>query len=460
MHSELLVIYSGIEIPVTGRPANLLRLLVLHNGQTVRKTTIANLNGTSESSVGGKVRDLRDYLKAHRCPDLIETMSPLGFRVSLFDDWQIDACQFLSVTESLVGAFDETVRLGPEAASDQVGILRSVLSLWNANPAEDVDPKLEEKYKALKVKAENHLIKARLSTKNSTEIREAIQELEYRCRSSNPEEVEWKLLLLAYDALGNPGQGDLTIERIDQYYRHHRSSTPATLDELIKAIKRGDPHVNPFRINESTPPPPPSQSKATPERLNTDEDTLHAVCSILGITTASHLRLEGSHLTPLACIRRTRKRLYFTGVLASKWVIEPAVRSEFSEMLARLDANEGDARFLIINPKGEGFRRLSELRNGRISTESVEPLRRLAKEYPSLQVRVYEGLPAFRIVVIDDDVVSFSPYRLAAAAYLKTDRGWEAPHVALDPLAPYPLAEAFELLFLETWNRSEPLGDD
>jgi Domain of unknown function (DUF5919) len=151
--------------------------------------------------------------------------------------------------------------------------------------------------------------------------------------------------------------------------------------------------------------------------------------------------------------------LYFSGVLASKWVIEPAVRSDFRRLLARLDANKGEARFLVINPQGDAFRRLNELRQGHISTESIAPLKHLAEQHHSLQVRLYDSLPAFRIVVIDDDVVSFSPYRLAADAYLASDRGWEAPHVVLDPMANYPLAEAFLLLFNETWENAVPIGD-
>jgi hypothetical protein len=113
----------------------------------------------------------------------------------------------------------------------------------------------------------------------------------------------------------------------------------------------------------------------------------------------------------------------------------------------------------MINPHSDGFKRLCELRQGNISLESVGPLRELASRHRSLQVRAYDGLPAFRIVVIDDDVVSFSPYRLAAEAYLKTDRGWEAPHVVLDPVARYPLAEAFVLLFQETWKNAIPIGE-
>jgi hypothetical protein len=145
------------------------------------------------------------------------------------------------------------------------------------------------------------------------------------------------------------------------------------------------------------------------------------------------------------------------GVLSSKWVTEAAVRSEFKQLLARLDAINGDVRFLIIDPDGDGFRRLSELREGHVSTESVDRLRQLIREHKCLKVRMYSNLPAFRIIVIDDDVVSFSAYRVAAKAYLKSERGWESPHVVLDPLAPYPLAEAFQSLFLETWENAKPL---
>jgi len=450
MRPEPLVACDGKVTPITGRQGELLRLFVLHEGEIVTKIQIARLRQTSQKDVGSKVRYLREQLESVGCAELLETDRSIGYRLNL-NGWQVDARDFKSTIEALGDGFDEDVTsllVNEAAAADDVKRLTGVLGMWHSNPAAGI-PKFEERFEALKIKAENNLLMARLSTCQPNEIREAIQELEHRIRTA-AEDFVWMFLLLAYDAIGNVGKVDATIERIESHYRGH---VPVRVEELMEAMKRAKVK-NPFRVDDAVAVVPPLRSSLGPERLSTDDSTLQALCRTLGITTASELRLGGSHLTPLACINRTRKRLYFSGVLASKWVIEPAIRSEFNELLTRLDENGGEARFLVINPNGDGFKRLRELRAGNISTESIEPLLKLVKQHRSLKVRAYDSLPAFRIIVIDDDVVTFSPYRLSAEAYRKTDRGWEAPHVALDPLASHPLAEAFELLFLETWNKS------
>ena len=50
--------------------------------------------------------------------------------------------------------------------------------------------------------------------------------------------------------------------------------------------------------------------------------------------------------------------------------------------------------------------------------------------------------------------MTFSPYRLDEETYLRGVQGWESPHVVLDPLAPWPLADAFAALFNEMWQTS------
>jgi hypothetical protein len=99
---------------------------------------------------------------------------------------------------------------------------------------------------------------------------------------------------------------------------------------------------------------------------------------------------------------------------------------------------------LVINPYSKSFKRLHDLRKGNVSAESIPHLKKLVAAHPSFSVRAFDSLPAFRIVIIDDDVVTFSPYRLPVEGYKKSGQGWQAPHVVLDPLATYPLAEAFQ----------------
>jgi len=151
--------------------------------------------------------------------------------------------------------------------------------------------------------------------------------------------------------------------------------------------------------------------------------------------------------------------LDFAGVLASKWVVESHVREELDELLNRLDRDGGAVRFLIINPNGSAFKRLSILRNYQLSKESLVHLKALIEKHKSFSVKVIDALPSFRIVAIDDNVMSFSPYRLAADAYEKGGRGLDTPYVMLNPSAEYPLAEAFRLLFEENWKSAQPLQD-
>ena len=84
-------------------------------------------------------------------------------------------------------------------------------------------------------------------------------------------------------------------------------------------------------------------------------------------------------------------------------------------------------------------------------------LHSLSADHPSFQVRLYESLPTFRIVLIDQSIVSFSPYLMARGTE-RARTGWEAPHIVLDRTAAWPLASTFETLFEETWRTSKPLG--
>jgi hypothetical protein len=189
-------------------------------------------------------------------------------------------------------------------------------------------------------------------------------------------------------------------------------------------------------------------------------DNLREMAEVLGITSASTLRLRGEAVDPMQCIEQTKNLLYFSGVLASKWVMDPGVRNAFDELLTRLDAlpeQERDVRFLIIDPDGDAYSLLYQMRGGRLSNEAVPHLRDLARRHPSFQVAVVDALPSFRIVVIDEDMVSFSPYALEEERYATSKLGWEAPHILLDPRAPYPLAEAFRLYFKERWDNARLL---
>src|SRR5262249_23088436 len=86
-------------------------------------------------------------------------------------------------------------------------------------------------------------------------------------------------------------------------------------------------------------------------------------------------------------------------------------------------------------------------------------LRALSKRHQSFKIRVYDFLPTFRIIVIDDSLVTVAPYLNVPQEWLR-EQGWESPHIVLAPMAPFPWAKSFERMFRESWRRSRPLEQE
>ncbi len=455
MQSTPIVHCEGRDIKLAGHPSRLLRLLALNEGEIVSHEAISRLHGTNIDTTGSQARDLRDDLGDLK--KLVKTYSGEGYGIEM-KDCTVDAGAFRRAVVPIVSKpFDPmTDRIEASVARREADLLNDALKAWRGNPAQGLpsEEPFEMEFESLRKNAEERRLLAWLWTGQVHQIREAIGWLEHLVRKGLADLLHWRLLLLAHHANGGQTKVSDTIDEIMKFYAHR--PVPSQLTPIMAGTTgRDKAFVNPFSIDDASH----AGSIGVPVVATSpeDEDSILSVSRILGITTASQLRLANSEMSPVACIRRTRRRLWFSGVLASKWVIDSAVRSEFDKMLARLDVEEGDVRFLVINPDGQGYGRLQELRRGHVSSESIEPMRRLMGAHPSFKVRMFDGLPSFRTVIIDDDVVSFSPYRLAADAYVAAERGWDAPHVVLDPLAEYPLADAFHLLFEETWSAATPL---
>jgi hypothetical protein len=323
-------------------------------------------------------------------------------------------------------------------------------------------------------------------------LRDAILQLQTEIDPKQaPDNEPWCLLIRAYFSTGNQDNARRTYYDAVRYYREvAKQPLPQPIEDCYRRSASGDPSFGllreapkvfakpavPYAALQEAAPTFPAPGEPTTEGLRELLTSMTAmvppesrplmdllselinVMSTIGVSTATELRLQGSRMEPKQCIRRVRSRLWFTGVLGSKWVTEPAVRSELDDLLTVLDDTEdSDVRFMIMNPLGPGYKRLYDLRNGRLSSEHIPHMARLAKRHSSLRVKVFDHLPTFRILVIDRDVVTFSFYRLDEDSYLQSDGGWESPHIVLDPLAPWPLAEAFTGLFDESWELAADL---
>lgn len=449
--------------------AGLLRLLVLKGGRVVPQDLIVELGSRKSreiESARSAIRDLRNQLRTIGCADRLITERGQGFRFEL-KNCTVDAFEFERTIDPLHDTLEKVLRkpIEPKLALERLALLKPVIAMWNGNPAIGLPATLSfaARFDELKARADDQLLIALLCARDSSSIREAIIQLKLR---PDPDELAFRAQLLAENALATSSIS--TLEKIGQRYG---VQPPMELGKLIAALNSKHPAPNPFALVITDAEDGRDGDDDARDSTTTDDIATHRkhlplasaslleLCATLGITTASNLQLEGSELSPLACVRRTRSKLYFSGVLASKWVEGHGVRTALKRLFNRLDSQNGDVRFLVINPNGDGFRRLSELRQNQISTDSVSVLKELAAEHSCFKVRLYDALPAFRIVVIDDDVVGFSPYRLAARDYIATNGGWQSPHVVLDPLAQYPLAEAFQHLFLETWKTATPLEE-
>jgi hypothetical protein len=467
---------SADKYKVPGQRGLLLRLLLLWPQGHVSQELICAVLGIKRSGVGTYLRALRTDLGDR---DLIKSED--GF-VYLdpppAERLDIDAYAFQHlVDEAFTKARGNTyVDMSLEIRNEVSDPLDQALSLWRGSPAtgldnvlSDVDRRelVDERIRLealcddwLSRWSDARLLKndCRLVGSSSRTVREAIADLMLMASAPCPPEGTWERLFTACKRAGDRQRAQTAWDLCkSHYHREYGTSPPDDLSSLVGDLVAVDhPDSVPLAVEGRV------VARAQPSVGTTpDQDPRLPLIELLGISSASAIHLRGSRLEPSDCIERTQRLLYFSGVLASKWVMEPAVRSEFEQLLYRLDTQDdpGDVRFMVIDPSSEAYERLQQLRGGRISDESVPHLIRLAKKYQCFEVRAFQHLPAFRILAIDDEVVSFSPYALAAEAYKTSRRGWDAPHVILDPQAPWPLAAAFRLYFEEAWARCKPLQE-
>ncbi len=187
-------------------------------------------------------------------------------------------------------------------------------------------------------------------------------------------------------------------------------------------------------------------------------ELLHVIAEV-GIVAATG-ELSDSKYEPTQCMASARHSLWFMGVLGSKWVVVPHVRAEFEQFLRRIEARGGTVRFLLTNPNGVEFDKLKSLREGAISVESLDHFARLQERFKCLKVRLYDELPCFRLVFLDQQTVAVARYRVDREGYFQSKFGWDAPHVAITANAPWSFYEPFERYFEQIWESAVEYGSD
>ena len=193
----------------------------------------------------------------------------------------------------------------------------------------------------------------------------------------------------------------------------------------------------------------------TLERSPQDTDLLKVLAEV-GIVNAT-TKLSATQFEPTQCMEKTQKHLYFMGILGSKWVNTHG--GEFEKFLRRLESKHGEARFLLINPEGKAYSKLFALREGNIKIDSLKKLHEFSQKYECLRVKLYDDLPSFRLILIDELTLALSRYKLDRQGHFESKYGWEAPHIVISATTSWSFYWAFEHYYLNLWNSSIDLED-
>jgi hypothetical protein len=440
---------SAADDLISGQEGALMRLLILHRGHSLTREDIArHLSRPGRPAVSpDSVPAYIGRLRSRTGPDFVRSNAG-GYSCGL-NEVEVDA--FVFETRVRQYHVDDVTDIDDED-NDYGEIYEQLLELhamWHANPAQQFEDEQDDGFLIDTYRdfqrywdcLNRCIVYSELHSRRKPRIEKAIDRLEQLLRQERTDEQLWALLFRAHASLS--GHEGALMDLHERVRRQFPSRMPSELRYTISRIDDGHDDAL-FAIDQR-------------RRLPADQRRVDDLVQTIGISPASELELRRSKLEPLECISQTVSRLCVAGILGTKWVADSYVRAQFARLLGRLDDEGGSVRFLLIDPDSEAYARFRELRWSEGGTQPIGMLQSLSADHPSFQVRLYSSLPTFRIVLIDQSIVSFSPYLMTPGTE-RARTGWEAPHIVLDRTAPWPLASTFETLFEETWRTATPLG--
>jgi hypothetical protein len=437
---------TDTERPVGGREGLIMRILILREGRPLSKDQIADYltrygqHEVQPSSVAGYIRRLRERVG----PDCVRSEAGYSWAPPLSE---VDAFAFRTQADAYGICDVADVDSMDGDGADLYDQLLDLHAMWQANPAQPFADGQDDdlldiywEFQRYRDCLSRCIIYADLRSRRRQRILKATARLESLVQLDPADEQSWALLFRARASL--PGRDAALASLLVRIQNQFPSRVPAELRYVIDRINAG--HADALFEFDQRPWSPDEQQRI--DRLT----------RTIGISSASELELRRSRLEPLECIRQTVSQLSVMGILGTKWVTDSYVLNELGRLLERLDHSGGQVRFLLLDPDSDGYRRFSRVRWNPSSIETVDSLCRLSATHRSFAVRLYDAIPTFGIVLVDQAIVCFSPYLMREGTE-RARTGWEAPQIILDRTAPWPLAYTFETLFEETWQTASPL---
>jgi len=170
-------------------------------------------------------------------------------------------------------------------------------------------------------------------------------------------------------------------------------------------------------------------------------------------------RLADTDFTPINCMNSIKKKLFFMGVGGVKWIYDPPTNLQlFKKMLLKVSDDNGEVRFLVINPFCESFELMRKQREGATVTDSSYKIWiQLVKEFKCLQVKCYDHTPTFRLQFMDDGLMAVSKYQFQRDRYDESNHGWGSPHLIIDNCNVMSLYTVFERYYLQEWKDAKDI---
>lgn len=200
-----------------------------------------------------------------------------------------------------------------------------------------------------------------------------------------------------------------------------------------------------------------------------EKENLLQLYKNVGIDSCTE-ELKDTQFEPRQCMRNVKKTLDFMGVGGNKWVDQDDKLQLFKEMLNRAAASQGRVRYLLIDPRSDGYKKLRELRKNKVPSKSYKQFKKLVEKYDCLEVRLYDDLPSFRLQFVDNEYVAVSRYYIEHELHAQKDFGWKIPHLIVraekmsniqkgETEYQGTLYKSFEQLYQYIWDHSEDIKD-
>jgi DNA-binding winged helix-turn-helix (wHTH) protein len=466
---------NGERIAISGQGARILRALHFepYGLSTRRLQHELGRNGKSvaPSTVAAEIGRLRAKLGDQAHKQLIKTL-PLedeqGYRLER-QGVEVDADVFEQAAKQFTYGHTDFDRVPPGDGKD-VDQARHALDLMVVNPGwmestiEAVSTaysRFERAQRALELAVAFRYARRYLDEGLPADATDAVAVLKRLALRSSEDEV-WILLIRIEGSLPNRSQALTELRGL--LAAEFAQNLPPRIAEVLHSVQKKDTRWMLTPLPTTGVVVDPSESFSQRPLTAEERGNLAEVAVKLGISSNAALRLKDSGVQPSESIDKTVSRLWFAGILGGKYVLDKPVLAKFERLLDRLDTGEDaqdvvgtPVRLLILDPESKPFealRRLGTIRDADI--QSIPVLQDLVRRHPSFAVHMYDSTPMFRMIIIDDSIVTVGPYLSLTSEFLP-ENGWELPHLVLTPAAQFPLAKSFETLFRDLWRRSRSI---